>query len=204
MEDRIPEGTTACASRELRRMNSIEGCWPLKGRTLAHRSQRIHSVESRPDSVFEDDAGLGERCGVSKGKGGAGDAEAGGDLGCAAMESEGGPAGELADNLEFEPGDAEADAGAEGLGAGFFGGKAGGKALGGFALAQAVCLFRGGIDTIEEAGPVTLDGAMDAVNLDQVDAGADDHASFQTTKLHDEGRGAAGILGAWVPAMKEL
>ena len=105
-----------------------------------------------------------------------------GNLGGAAMKAEGGPAGELADNLEFEPGDAEADAGAEGLGASFFGCEACGKTLGGIALAETICLFCRGVDAIEEARPVALNGAMDAVNLDQIDASSDDHACFQATR----------------------
>ena len=117
------------------------------------------------ESVFEDDAGLSEGGGVGEGEGGARYAKARGDFGGTAMEAEGGPSAELADNFNLKPGDAVADAGAEGLGAGFLGGESGGKALGGIALAQAVGLFGGSVDAVEEAAPVALDGAVDAADF---------------------------------------
>jgi hypothetical protein len=156
------------------------------GRRLADRSEGNSAWRIRvPISVFEDDAGLGERCGVGERNRGAGYAKVGSDLRGAAVEAEGRPAGEFADHFNLEPGDTEADAGAEGFGASFFGREAGGEAFRRFAFAEAVGLLRGGVDAIEQARPEALNGAMDAVNLDQVDSGSDDH-SF---KLHDAERG---------------
>ena len=93
-----------------------------------------------PGSIFEDDAGLGEGCGVGERDGGAGHAEARGDFGGTAVKAQGGPAREFADDFDLQPSDAETDAGAEGLGACFLGSEAGGKTFIRFALAPAVGL----------------------------------------------------------------
>jgi predicted lipid-binding transport protein (Tim44 family) len=91
--------------------------------------------------------------GVGDGKRGAGYAQAGGNLGGAPVKPEGGPSAGLAHDLDLQPAYAVADARSQGLGSGFLGGKAGGKALGGLALAQAIGLFRGGVDAVEKALP---------------------------------------------------
>jgi GNAT superfamily N-acetyltransferase len=90
---------------------------------------------------------------VGDGESGAGRAQAGGNLGGAPVEAEGGPSAWLADDLDLQPAYAEADARSQGLGSRLLGGKAGGKALGGVALAQAIGLFRGGVDAVEKALP---------------------------------------------------
>ena len=43
-------------------------------------------------------------------------------------------------------------------------------------LAQAIGLFRGGEDAIQEALAETFHGVLDAGDFDCIDAGADDHA----------------------------
>jgi len=67
------------------------------------------------------------------------------------------------------------DAGAEGFGAGFFGGEAGGETLCGRGAGAAVGDFRVGKDAAEEPVAEALDGAQDARHFDEVDAGAHDH-----------------------------
>jgi hypothetical protein len=127
-------------------------------------------------TVFEDDGGGGKFSGMSDGEGCAGKAEACGDLCGAAEKAESGTAAGFANDFDFEPGDAVADAGTEGLGAGLLGGKAGGEALGCIAFAEAVGLLRGSIDAVEEAASVAIHGALDAANLNHIDSRTNDHA----------------------------
>jgi len=67
------------------------------------------------------------------------------------------------------------DAGAEGFGAGFFGGEAGGKTLREAGSGAAIGDFAGGKHALEEALAVAFDGMGDAGHFDEVDAGADQH-----------------------------
>ena len=103
--------------------------------------------------VFEHHAGHGQVGGVGDGKGGVGHAQARGNLGGAPVKPERGPSAGFADHFDLQPAHAMADAGSQGLGACFLGGKAGGKALSGLALAQAIGLFRAGVDAVEKALP---------------------------------------------------
>jgi hypothetical protein len=77
----------------------------------------------------------------------------GGNLGGAAVKLQCGPSARLPDDLDLQPVDAAADACSQAFGACFLGGKPGGKALRGFALAQAVGLLRGGVDAVEKRLP---------------------------------------------------
>lgn len=67
------------------------------------------------------------------------------------------------------------DAGAEGFGSSFFGGKAGGETLDSTGSGAAIRDFVAGEYALEKAVAVALNGARDARNLDEVDAGADQH-----------------------------
>lgn len=108
-------------------------------------------------------------------------AEAGGEFGRAAVEADAGASAGLADDLDFEPVDSATDAGAEGFGAGLLGGEAGRKAFGCVALSHAVGLFGGGEDTVQEALSEAVEGLLDSVDFDQIDATADDHAVYKLT-----------------------
>ncbi len=104
------------------------------------------------------------------------DAEAGGDLGGAAVEVQGGALAGEAANLKLRPVDAAADARAERLGRGLLGGEARGEALGGGLVAGvAVGDLAGGVDAGEEALAEAGDRALDAGDLDEVSAKAEDH-----------------------------
>ena len=107
---------------------------------------------------------------MGDGEGGADDAQAGGDLAGAAVEQQRRPSTRLANHLDFEPAHTMTDSGAEGFGARFLCGKARGEALCRLAFTVAVGLFRGGIDTVEKANAVALDGLLDASNLRQIDS----------------------------------
>ena len=67
------------------------------------------------------------------------------------------------------------DAGAEGFGSGFFGGETGVETLGSTGSGTAIGNFLAGKYAFEKAVAVALDGARDARNFDEVDAGADQH-----------------------------
>ncbi len=129
---------------------------------------------------FEDDAGQGKRAGVSERERNMSDTEPRGALSGATVEAKRGVRAGCAPDLNFQPCDAAADAGSESLGAGFFGGEAGGKTFGGFfALAQAVSLLFGGEDATEKTAAEALDGIADATNLCRVNTCADNHAGLQ-------------------------
>ena len=95
--------------------------------------------------VFEHYAGHGQRGAVGNGKRGAGCAQVRGKLRRATVKEQRGPATRLTRHFNLKPAHAMADACSQRLGSGFLGGKAGGKALCGFALAQAIGLLGGGV-----------------------------------------------------------
>ena len=101
------------------------------------------------------------------------------ELGGSAVKAQGGSAAGFASYLDLKPVDALADAGAEGLGSRFLGGKARGEAFRRPSLAQAVGLFRGGEDAVQEALSEALEGLLDSGNLDQIDASADNHPAYE-------------------------
>jgi len=104
------------------------------------------------------------------------DAEAGGDFGGAAGEVERWALAGEAEDFEFAPGDAAADAGAEGLGGCLLGGKAGGEAFGGGSLFLAAVGDLGGrVDAVEEGVAEAGERVLDAGDLDHVGAEAEDH-----------------------------
>ena len=94
--------------------------------------------------------------------------------GASGKDQSGAAAGRAAD-LEFLPGNAVLDAGAEGFGSGLFGGETGGKTLSKAGAGAAIGYFFAGKHALEKAVAVALDGAGDARDLDQVNAGADQH-----------------------------
>jgi len=71
------------------------------------------------------------------------------------------PSGRLADDLDLQPAYALADARSQGLGSCLLGGKPGGKAFRGRALAPAVGLFRAGVHTVEKAAAIAVHGLLD-------------------------------------------
>ena len=85
------------------------------------------------------------------------------------------PAARGAPDLEFFPGNALLDAGTEGFGARFFGGKTRGKTFRGAGSGAAVGYFRFGKHAIEESIAVALHGASDTRHFNEVDPGADQH-----------------------------
>jgi len=99
----------------------------------------------------------------------------------AAMKTQAWPAARLTDDFDLEPVDSEADAGTERLGGGLFGGKTGGKALGGTALSHAIALLLSKIDAIEKTRPIAIHGVLDACDLDDIDSGAGNHNIFHAT-----------------------
>ena len=112
---------------------------------------------------------------------GADDTLASGNLRGAAVKTQTRPSARLPDDFDLEPVDSEADAGPERLGGGFFGGKTGGKTLGGVAFSQAIGLFLSEVNAIEKTPPKAIHGVLDARDLDQVDSGAGNHVLFHAT-----------------------
>ncbi len=103
------------------------------------------------------------------------DAEVVGDFEGATTEMELGPLTGTAADFEFSPADAAADAGAEGLGAGFLGGEAGGEGFGEVSLGHTVGDFTRGEDALEKGVSEALEAALDAFDLDEIAAESDDH-----------------------------
>ena len=113
-------------------------------------------------------------------KRGANHAQSCGNLRGAAMEPQAGPSARFADHFDLQPVHPVADAGSQRLGSGLLGRKAGRKALGGVALAQAIGLLRRGVHAIEKARAVAIHRLLDAPDLHQIDSGADDHLVYQS------------------------
>lgn len=84
-----------------------------------------------------------------------------------AVKVDRGFAASVVQDFKLSPEDA-AHAGAEGLGDGLLPGEAGGEFFG---AAAAVVLFAFGVDAAEEAFAETIQGGLDAGDLDGVDAG---------------------------------
>ena len=127
-------------------------------------------------SVFGDDDGDGGGAGVGERKREVANAEARGNLcGTAVKVQLRALAGEAAD-LDLAPVDAAADAGAEGLGSGLFGGKARGQAFGVVLLRHAVGDLAGSVDAVKEGLAEALVAALDPVDFDEVSAEAEDQA----------------------------
>ncbi len=77
-------------------------------------------------------------------------------LGGAPVKPQGGPSAGFAHHLNLQPAYTVTDARSQRLGSCFLGGKSGGKAFGGVALAQAISLFRGGVYAVEKALAVAI------------------------------------------------
>ena len=122
-------------------------------------------------SVFGDDDGDGEFARVGERQREVTDAEAGGDGGGAAGEMKRGALAGEAQDFELAPGDAAADARAEGLGGCFFSGEAGGEAFGGGLLfVLAVGDFGGRVVAAENGVAQSGERMLDAGDLDHVGA----------------------------------
>ena len=106
-----------------------------------------------------------------------------GDLRGAAVKTNGGAPSGLANNFDLQPTHAPAYAGSERLCTGLLCGEASGKTLCGISLAEAVGLFGGCIDAIEESLAEAIRGLLNPGDLNQVNAAADDHAMYQATTL---------------------
>lgn len=78
-------------------------------------------------------------------------------------------------DLEFFPGNAVLNTGAEGFGSGFFGGEASGKTLSKAGSGATIGNFPGSEDALEEAVAVAFDRSRNTRNFNEVDAGADQH-----------------------------
>ena len=113
-------------------------------------------------------------------KRGVGDPHPAGSLGRAAVEFETRASVGFADDLNLKPVHALTDAGPEGLGAGLLGGEAGGQAFGGIASAHTVGLLAGCVDAIKKPGAEAIQGALDAIDLHQIYARADDHIDYES------------------------
>jgi hypothetical protein len=96
-------------------------------------------------------------------------------FGGAAKETQSGSSARFPKDLDFEPVYSVADSRSEGFSARLFGGESRGKAFSGPAFAQAICLFGGGEDPVEETFAESIDGLLNARDFDHIDAGADDH-----------------------------
>ena len=117
---------------------------------------------------------------MREGKRGMGDPHLAGSLGCAAVEPETRPSAGFAEDLDFQPVHALTDAGPESLGSGFLGGEAGGQAFGGMASAHAVGLLGRRVYAIKKPGSEAIQRALDAIDLHQIYARADDHIDYES------------------------
>lgn len=106
------------------------------------------------------------------------DAHAVGDLGSATGEVEFRALAGSAPDLKLAPVDAAADAGTKCLGSCLLGSEAGGEALGVVLLGQAVCDLAGGVDAMEERLTEALVAVLDACDLDEVCAEAEDQGEL--------------------------
>ena len=86
----------------------------------------------------------------------------------AAAQVQCGPLAGLALYLNLPPTDAAADSGAEGFGRCFFRSKAGGEALPGTFLAQAICDLAGGKDSLREPLAKPVEALLHTGYLDQI------------------------------------
>src|SRR5271165_2810250 len=107
------------------------------------------------------------------------DAEAGGDLGGAAVVLDRGLPARFPDDLDLKPAHTVADACAQCLGARLLGGKPRGETFRGITFAQAICLLAGRVDAVEEAGPIAVNGLPNPPDLRQIDSAANDHSVYQ-------------------------
>lgn len=98
-----------------------------------------------------------------------------GNLAGASGEIEVGALTRLAPNFEFFPGDAVLNAGAQGLGSRLFGRKTRCKAFGAVLLSLAVSDLLWSKNTAKEAVAIAGNGLRDTVDLNDVDAGSDEH-----------------------------
>ena len=131
--------------------------------------------------VFEEHAGHGKAGGVGDGKGHMCDSEPLGDLRGPPVELNCGPSAWFADNFDFQPTHPVAYAGSEGFGGCLFGGETRGEALSSVALAQAIGLFRRGIDPAEESLPIAVDRLPDALNFRQINSRTNNHPVYEAT-----------------------
>src|ERR1700761_1043605 len=102
-------------------------------------------------------------------------AETGRKLRRPAMKADTRPASGLANHFDFQPVDPAADPRAESLGGGLLGRETGSKAFSCVALAHAIGLLPRGEHTIEETLPEALHRLLNARNLNQINAAADNH-----------------------------
>lgn len=116
---------------------------------------------------------------MGEGKRGVGHAQARGQIGGTAMKAQGRAAARFAYDLDLEPGDAAADAGAESFGACFLCCEARGQAFGASSLAQAIGLLVRGEDAIEKTASKSFHRQLDARDLNQIDSAANDHGSLK-------------------------
>src|SRR5579872_2789453 len=92
-----------------------------------------------------------------------------------AGEMQGGPLSWRPEHLQFLPGNAALNAGAESFGSGLFGGETRGEALCGCRSGAAIGNFLLGKDALEKAVAIALDSVRDTRYLDEVNSRAHQH-----------------------------
>ena len=130
-------------------------------------------------SVFKNDTGKRQVGSVGERKSRMGDAERGGYLRGASVETQGRTAAWFSDDLDFKPIDSPANARSQGFGPGFFGCEARSQAFGRSASAPTVGLFCASEDAVEKPLPEALYRVVNPANLDYVDPAANNHPAYQ-------------------------
>jgi len=91
------------------------------------------------------------------------------------------PSPALANHLDLEPTDPLAYSRSEGFRGCLLGGETRSEAFSGVALAEAVGLFRRGINPVEESFPIAVYRLLDALNFRQIDSRTNNHPAYQAT-----------------------
>jgi len=104
----------------------------------------------------------------------------------ASVEAQGGPAAWFPYDLDLKPVHSMADAGPQRFGPGFLGSESGGKAFCRLAFPLAISLLRGRVNTVQEARAEAIHRPLDALDLNHVDPGANDHVDYKATTFASE------------------
>jgi len=132
-------------------------------------------------TALQNNAGRRKFCRMSQGQRDCGKTHPFCNLFRSPVEPQAGPSARLPNHFELQPVHPVADPRSQGLRSGLFGGKSGGKALCCVALAQAIGLFRLGINPVQKAASISVNGAPYAANLDKINSRSNDHVVYQTT-----------------------
>src|SRR6266705_482732 len=126
-------------------------------------------------SIFKNHLGNGLGWSVGNRKRCALHPQLGGEFGGASREKNCWAPARFTADFDIAPGNAALPSCADGFEGGLFGGKAGRVSLDPVGLGIAVADFGGGEDALQKALAKALNGAPDAGDFDDVNAGADDH-----------------------------